>query len=1054
MKKIGLIIIILLTATLLNAQSLPYLRYPALSPDGQTVCFSCKGDLWLVPVIGGEARRLTVHPAEDVQPQFSPDGKYIAFSSDRYDNYDVYIIPVEGGEPQRITYYSGRDMVTGWTPEGDSIIFHSLREFRYDIFKVSIQGETPLDLTGGDFSDEYYGKISTDASKLIFNDGSGRYRWWKAGFKGNTNSDIWIIDRTQDTLALTQIVSEDGHDLWPIYSARDNAVYFVRNRDNEENIWKVELSTGVQSQVTNFSGDGVQWLNSDPQMEKLVFEQGLALWYLDPAQGEPRKIEVVLKSDDKTNFVKPFTYSSNISEYTLSPDGKLAVLDIRGELFLIPSDDPELARRLTFTSAREKHPIFGSDSRTVYYISDRSGNYDVYSYNLTTNTETQITDTPENETKPLTSPDGKKLVFYRGLNKIILYDLENNKESSMVEGMFTDLAVEPYLEYDFSPDSRYLTFTMNVPTYETNIFVTDFKSEPVNVSQFIDYNFRPRFSGDNKYIYFSSWHRQDDITRVHKIELKPKPFEFSEDKLDSLLIADDKSDKDKNKDKDGKDDDGDKDKKQELTEIDFTDIHKRISQAVDLTTNISTPCFTPDGKKILFIANLLGKSQVWSINTDPDDPDLTQLTTSGGGKDYLAVSADSKLAYFLEGGKLMKLDISAKKPENLKFTAEMEIDLKKENYQKFNETWWMFDQYYYDPKHHGVNWNAIRDKYYPLIGELETEEEFRNVISEMMGEIESSHIYIYPHSSGVNNQIESPFYGFLLDHQELTRNGNYRIAKIFPNTPAAQAQPPLQVGDYIIAVNGEKLSATGNLYKLTAGLIGHKTIFSIAGEPSGKTSDVAVKGINYGEYMKSVYDNWVETRRAMVDSLSGGRLAYLHIQAMNEVSLQKFKMEIMNEMEGKDGAVIDVRHNGGGNIAVHLLGILIKEPYIYRTFADYPQTSENQYRSKALEKPSILLINNGSGSNSEIFAEGFRKLGLGKIVGTRTSGGVIGTASYNLIDGTRIRRPSWGCYSTDQENLELIPRYPDITVELNLKDEIEGRDPQLERAVRELLKEL
>ena len=1040
-------------ATLLNAQSIPYLRYPALSPDGRTVCFSCKGDLWLVPVTGGEAKRLTVHPAEDVQPQFSPDGKYIAFSSDRYDNYDVYIIPVEGGEPKRVTWYSGRDMVTGWTPDGDTIIFHSPREFRYDIFKVSINGETPVDLTGGDFSDEYFGKISPDASKLIFNNGSGRYRWWKAGFKGNTNSDIWIIDRTQDTLALTQVVSVDGHDLWPIHNAKENAIYFVRNRDNEENIWKIDLALGAETQITNFSGDGVQWLNSDPQMEKLIFEQGQALWYLDPAQGEPRKIEVTLNTDNKTNFVKPFKYSSHVSEYALSPDGKLAVLDIRGEMFLIPTEEADYARQLTFTSAREKHPVFDADSRTVYYVSDRNGNYDVYSYDLTTNIETQITDTPENETKPLTSPDGKKLVFYRALDKIILYDLENKKESGVVSGLFTDLAVEPYLEYDFSPDSRYLTFTMNMPTYETNIFVTDFKSDPVNVSKFIDYNYRPRFSDDNKYIYFSSWHRQDNITRVHKIELKHEPFEFSEDKLDSLLTVEEKSDEEK-KDKDDKDAEKGKAKKEELTEIDFTDIHKRITQAVNLTTNISTPGYTPDGKKILFIANLLGKAQVWSINTDPDDPDLTQLTTSGGGKDYLEISADSKYAYYLEGGTLMKLDISSKKPEKLNFTAEMEIDLKKENYQKFLETWWMFDQYYYDPNHHGVDWNAIRDKYYPLIGELETEEEFRNVISEMMGEIESSHIYIYPSSSGVNDQIESPFYGFLLDHDELEQNGNYRIAKVFPNTPAALAEPALMPGDYIIAINGQKLTASGNIYKIIAGLIGHKAVFSVAKKPDGKTIDIAVKGATYGEYIQHVYDNWVETRRALVDSLSGGRLAYMHIQRMYPDALQKFKMEIMNEMEGKEGAVIDVRHNGGGNIAVHLLGILIKEPYIYRTFADFPQTSENQYRSKALEKPSILLINNGSGSNSEIFAEGFRKLGLGKIVGTRTAGGVIGTASYNLIDGTRIRRPSWGCYSTDQENLELIPRYPDITVELNLKDEVEGRDPQLERAVKELLQEL
>jgi len=1021
----------------------PYMRYPCLSPDGQIICFSCKGDLWLVPVSGGEAKRLTVHPADDIMPQFSPDGKLILFSSSRYENYDLYVIPVAGGTPRRLTYYTGRDMATGWTPDGDTVIFYSFRDRNYDTFKMSLAGETPVSLTGGTWNREFFAKITPDGKGLIFNNGSSRTRWWRTNLFGGTNTDIWRIDRTAPDFSLERITDDDRHEIWPIYDQLNGIVYFVTNRDSLPNLWKKDLKSGLESKVTDFKDDGVQWLNSNPQMDKLVFEQGFGIWYLDPVLGSPQKVDIRLASDTKSNPVKEYTYRGNISEYDISPDGKLAAMIIRGELFVIPTDEPKFARRLTFTPEREQHPCFGADSKTIYYSSDRNGNYDIFAYNLSNKKEVQLTLSLENEIKPLCSPDSGKLVYYRGLGKVMLYDLKKGKEIDSVEGLFIDLAVEPDIEYDFSPDSRYLAMTMAMETYETNIWITDFDSEPVNVTHLVDYNIRPRFSADGKIIYFSSF--MPEYMATYKVELMPEEMEFDEDRIDSLLME---KEEEEEKDKD------EEEKKIAETKIDFKDIHKRVSPAINLSSSQSSPVLTADGKNYLFIASILGKPEIWSINAEKDDPDLTQLTHSGQGKSYLTASEDSKFAYFLENGKLKKLSISDKKLETLDFIAEMDVIVEKENQQKFEEAWAMLEQYFYDPDHHGVEWPAVRKKYKPLIGELETEEEFRSVIFEMMGELKASHLYIYSKESGPKKEVSTPYYGFFIDYDELDRNGLYKIMLVLPNSPAALSDPPLKAGDYILEINGQPIDREMNVYRLLNGLIDKKTVLTIAESPDKEPYNVELKGLDFGPIYDLSYEYWVETRRQMVDSLSGGRLAYIHIRAMNQQALEKFKLELVNLTESKDGVVIDVRHNGGGNIAVHLLGILIKEPYIYRNFVGYPITSENKMRSKALEKPSILLIDNGSGSNSEIFAEGFRKLGLGKIVGTRTSGGVIGTSSFHLLDGTRIRRPSWGCFTTEMENLELVPRYPDITVEIDLEDEIREHDPQLERAVSELLGEL
>ncbi len=1033
-----------MSALNVSADEVLYARYPALSPDGATIAFTYMGDIWTVPSAGGEARRLTVHETEDIMPHYSPDGSMILFSSRRYNNYDLYVIPAEGGQARRLTYHSGFDLGSGWFPKGDSVVFTSSRGGYRDIYKVSLDGGTPVELTGYRYEQEFNGRISSDGRYLLFNNGSAASRWWRRDLQASRNTEIFLQDRSKEVFTIKRLTDFIGHDAWPVLNEARGEIYFVSCRGEWAQIWKIPITGGEPEQMTNFSGDGVQWMNSNPLGAMLVFEQNFGIWILDPAGGEPRRVPIEIRTDERSNLFKEKTFNGDVAWYTFSPDEKKIAAIIHGELFVIPAEEPKEGRRITFTASRERWPIWSSDSKTVYYCSDRNENYDVYSADVMTGEEMRITETAENDVKPLISPDGKYLVFYRGLDKIIRVDLENGDESEWITGMFFDLGIEPTCEFNWSPDSKWLVFTMAGPTYETDIYVASLDGETHNISQFAGWNYRPRFSSDGKIVYFSSaLHNRHE---TYKIELAHKPDEFVEAAIDSLFI--DQPEKEAGDEK-KEGDEVDKDTIEVV--IDFERIDKRRTKAYNLNSSSEYPVLTPDGEKYIFIASILGKPEIWSVNTK-DDPDLKQLTHSSKGKRMLAVTGDSKAILYLEDGTIKRVEVSDQKEKPLSFKATLDIDARELNRQKYNEAWQVLNSYFYDGTFHEADWSAAHDKYAPAVDHIRTEPEFRNLIKELMGELRASHLNIYSREPGPDANVTTGETGIILDYQQLDRTGNFLIADIIPESPADLAG--IKAGQIIFAVNGQALTRETNFFDLLSGVIDHRLTLNISDRPGKEGQDFTLKPISSGALRSLAYNDWVEGRRHMVDSLSGGRLAYIHIRAMSGSRLEKFKEELVSIAEAKEGLVIDVRNNGGGNIAVHLLGILVKTPYFLRNFRNFPVTSENKMRSEALEKPMTLLINNYSASNSEIFAEGFRKLKLGKIVGEPTAGAVIGTGSYTLIDGTRIRRPSWGAYTTEMEDTDLIRRQPDIFVE-NLPDDfINGRDPQLVRAVEELMKEL
>lgn len=1038
---VSIVAVILLITAQSSAAEVLYARYPALSPDSKTIAFTYHGDIWSVPASGGAATRLTIHSAEDIQPHYSPDGNWIMFNSRRFDNYDVFIMPATGGEARQVTFHTADDFGSGWFPNSDSVLFYSERDGRSDIFKTSVNGGTAIKLTADYLEREYDGKISADGRYMLFSNGSGISRWWRRDLRTAANTDIYLQDRSNKQFTSIRLTDHPNHDISPVVNQSRNEVYFVANYDNSwAQVYKVPMNGGDVAKLTDFTDDGVQWLNSTPSGSLLVFEQGFKIWTLDPVTGKTAQVPITITTDERGNLASRKVLDNPIQWYSVSPDNKKIAVVMHGEVFVLPAEDAVDARRITTTPAREHHVAWGSDSKTLFYCSDREGDYAIYSADAATGVEKRLTNSTEAEMKPLPSPDGKYLAFYRGLDKIIRYEIATGKEEVWIEGGLHDFSLEETMEFAWSHDSKWLAYTMVGPTYESDISVASIDGRKENISRFAGYNFRPLFSADGKMVYFTG--TLYDQTETFKINLTDKPLEFFESSLDSLFVS--KSAKDTTKASKS-------DKKSEPVQINFDAIEKRRSRALTLTGENRWPVLTSDGKKFYFVASLLGKSEIWCANSE-GELELKQITTSGKAKSHLTLNAEGKRLYYLEDGKLKSFAISDGKSETVSFKAAMEIDDLANYRQKFFESWRMLKNYFYDSKFRGISWEATRAKYEPVLAHIRTAEEFRNLMLELMGELRGSHMDYVLEESKPAETINSGYTGIELDFGSVEYDNAFRIASVMPQSPAALAG--VKAGEFINAINGQKVSRTEDFEKLLAGQVGKRVTLSLGATANSSGRDVDVKPIANTQMQNLRYQNWVETRRQLVDSLSNGRIAYLHVRAMNQTALQLFKEQLVSIAESKDAMIVDVRENAGGSIAVHLLGMLDRTPWLLRRFRDFPLVSENKYRSKAFERPQACLINGYSGSNAEIFAEGFRRHKLGPIVGTPTGSAVIGTAEYYLIDGAHIRRPSWGSFTLEMEDTDLVPRQPDIFIE-NLPDDLQaGRDPQLVRAVAELMKSL
>ena len=1014
-------------------------QYPAPSPDGAQLAFSFRGDIWLAPISGGNARRLSVHEAYESLPNWSPDGKMLAFASDRNGNRDVFVMSNQGENLKQLTFLSQDDDVFDWSPDGNSILFSSRRDFSYpavrlaSLYKIDLAGGNP-EMVMPDFGDQ--GKISPDGRYILFT--RGRLDLFRKHYRGSMNTDIWRYDsKTGKYLQLTDF---DGYDFLPMWAPDGRLVYFVSHTDGTANLWQMNPDGSAKKQLTHHKDDGIYFANIARNARVIAYTRGAEIWVWHEGK-ESVPLTINVPSDEKNNLVEWETFTSKASEMAISPDEKYVALVVRGEIFLVKNKTKGTSRtvRLTNTPFREENICWTPKGDTLLFVSDRNGNDDIFMltsddpaeknlYRTLKYKTAALTNDKKEEIQPKVSPDGKTIAFLRE-DDLCTMTRDGKQVKVLLESWNTPA-------FNWSPDSRWLAYSVEDNEYNSDIFIIPAAGgTPVNITQHPDNDVEPVWSPDGKKLGFSSKRSNDTFDIWYVFLQKADNEKTAEDWEEAEEVEAEAKKAKKEKDK------SEKKAEEKIVKIDFKDIHKRLRRLTSLPGDESTLDISPDGKTFIFKTNSDGKNNIWSIEWDGKE--LKQLTSGNENPLMMHWSQDGKSIFYLKSsGTLHSMGASGSDNKGISFKAQMDLDHVAERRQMFQEAWRVLNQYFYDAKFHGADWPKLRKKYGEIVESIATSEDFYTAVRLMLGELNASHLGIYPPSKP--GAIQTGMLGLKFDDQP---GNGLKITAVMPDGPCTQAASTVQPGEILLAIDGTPVSVKQNIFELLNQKVDEPVILTIKNQTDKR--EIVVRPINFSQLMALEYKRWVNEKRELVQKLSNGRLSYLHIQGMGWGNLEQFQTELYSEAHGKDGLLIDVRFNGGGWINDYLLTMLNVRPHAYTV----PRGGERAYPQSRLpyyywSKPFSVLCNQYSFSNAEIFSHAVKVLRLAKVVGEPTPGAVISTGATTLLDGTTFRIPGRGWYNLEtglnQENNGAIP---DFIVPVQPGDEIKKIDRQLEKAV-------
>jgi len=1037
-----------------------FAAYPALTPDAQTIVFSYDGDIWKVPVKGGVALRVTAMQGEEINPKISPDGKWMAFSSNQFGNYDVYVMPLAGGDIKQLTFNDAADEVDNWSWDSKTVYFTSGRYNSFSSYKVSVNGGTAVRLFDNYFNTTHH-IAESPSGELFFNDTWESYRFAnRKHYKGAYNPDIQSYSpKSKSYKRYTDYI---GKDFWTSVDQKGN-IFFVSDEGNEEyNLYT--FIGGKKTGLTNFD-TSIKRPFVSANGTTVVFEKDYQLYTYDVASKKTEKINISTSRNQVLSKEQEYDVRGNISAFDVSTDGKKMAFISRGEVFVSDADG-KFIRKITNSGERALECKWLADNKTILFSQTANGYQNWFtitgdgkgSVKQLTKDKANVRDITLNKAKTMA-------VYLSGRNELKLMDLKTFDAKTLVTDEFWALqSAAP----SFSPNDEYVLFTV-YRNFEQDIMVHHIKgNKTINLTNTGVTETGPAWSPDGKYIFFTSARTKPSYptgmqnAHIYRMALNNYDEPYRSDKFDDLFketkpaptevkpaITDHKNDKKAKADTTKKKAEvKPTPKPANVITINTQDILDRIELVGPaFGGQFGTDAFAKGDKTYVFYSSNHegGSPGLYRTTIEPFEANKTEKVADGG--DYSIVSTGDKFfvlsrgainKYTLEGNKLDRVD------HGYKFTRNLNAEFN----QMFYETWVGLDENFYDEKFHGVDWDKMRTRYAAYLPYVNNRSDLRILLNDMLGELNSSHMGF--NSAGAEERKNLTYItnetGIIFDNEN-----PLKVERIAAKSNAARTGTNILAGDVLTEVNGVKVDEKIDRdYYFSKPSLDREITLTF--KRNGKDVFVNVHPESSGTLRGNLYDEWIAQNHKNVDKWSNNRIAYSYMKNMGGGELETFLLDMVAQEENKDAIILDLRYNTGGNVHDDVLKFLSQRPYLQWKYRGGKMAPQSNFGPAA--KPIVLLINEQSLSDAEMTAAGFKQLKLGKIIGTETYRWIIFTSAKGLVDGSSYRLPSWGCYTMDGKNIEKEGVKPDIFVKNTFEDRLANKDPQLEKAVAEILKDL
>ncbi|MCE9532410.1 MAG: hypothetical protein K8T89_15015 [Planctomycetes bacterium] len=1127
MKRLNVLAILIIFASLEASAREPIrlANNPALSPDGKTLAFDYLGDIWTVPTTGGVARPLTKNPSSDSAPKFSPNGKEIAFISDRDGSAQVYVMPATGGTPKQVTFHTAGFTLHEWTPDGDNVVVSAMRDHGWSrrqperFYLINVRDRKGEQLLFDDYGTS--GSISPDGTKMLFTREGPE--WWRKGYTGSMAAQVWMYDFAAKQF-IPLLVEEHDH-RWPLWKADGKAIYFCSNMKNgfilqEMNIEPRPVTSRIERKPVNpktvamFPDDSIVFPAISRDGSTIVFRHLFDFYRVEPGKSEPIKIEILSDDDRIPERIERRTLD-RASAVAFTGDGLEVAFIAGGDLWVMDTELKE-PKRVTKSAEEERTPVFAPDGNSILFISDVNGTTDIWratranakkAWWLNTQFKLErVTTDGEIKSGLSFSPDGSKVAYVRGRGDLWVANADFSNPVRVIESWNAP-------DYDWSPDAKWLVYALYDNDFNRDIWIKpiDGSRPPFNLSRHPYNESDPVWSPDGKVIAFVGAREEKGNFDVHFVYLREeddqkssrersieKAIEKFQKGSTTPMVKKDTPSKEEAPEQGPEPKVKDEKKVAPVTPkkappevvIDFKGIHDRIRRVTIPNSTESNLLWSPDSKKLAFSASVDGSTGTYTIEL-PDNLKPTLLNSATGSQArwlkngqivWLSGGIPGSISGSATGGTatpapaLTRLPLVGPRPATpaaatggYRFTAYQDFDPARKHQAAFEICWRTMRDNWYDEKLGNRDWNAVRAKYLP-VAETTEQATLQTIVSLMLGELNGSHLGFFagttslplrrpgfpgddPSGSGSKWSVVTANLGIHFD--DSFRGPGLKIREVLPEGPADQKRSLLRPGEIIVSIDDVPVDLSMDLTKILNGLSARDILLRVK-NAEGTEREVTIRPISFTIARQLVYKKWLRDNQAKVEKMSNGTLGYLHIRAMDLASFHEFEEELYNAGAGKQGLVIDVRENGGGFTADHLLTALTQPRHAIAVPRNggqgYPQ-DRTVYAT--WNKPIVVLCNQNSFSNAEIFSHAIKTLKRGHLVGVPTAGGVISTGGVPVMDVGFLRLPFRGWYVAETgEDMELGGAVPHHIVWPWPGDAAQGKDPQISKAVEVLLQDV